>query len=971
MSSVAGEPAHTRRFWAKARPYGQPRPEKVHLLEHHLADVGACFEALLAQPTIRRRLARCGGLATLDDETAARLALFAAMHDVGKANVGFQTRVWAADDHPRGRRPGYAGHYRELAPVLTDQDGETAGWFFDELDWWWEAVDTWDDHSGETVCGLLVAALSHHGRPLALEGDLTANPRLWRDYGELRPREQVARIGAAVRRWFPAAFDANALALPARPEFQHMFLGLCTLADWIGSNEKWFPFVDEPEDDYFFSVARPTAARALREVGLDVAAQRDAFSGARGFDALFGFAPNAIQRAAVDAPLDAPVVILESETGSGKTEAALWRFARMYEKRLVDGIYFALPTRAAASQIHSRVRRFVERLFPQGAPPVVLAVPGYDPGEDAARASLQEYDERAAGEHRPESPWAAESPKRYLAAQVAVGTVDQAMMAALKVGHSHMRAACLARNLLVVDEVHASDTYMGRVIKALLDAHTDAGGHALLMSATLGSAARWCWLAAGRPPRGDASPFDEACGAPYPAVGVRQARAAELRPVDGGGRSKNVSMSERRVMANFQAVAELALDAARRGAKVLVVRNTVGHAVATQRALEERAGAGDTALLFGVNGVRAPHHGRFAAADRALLDGAVETRLGKERRPGGAVVVGTQTLEQSLDIDADLLITDLCPADVLLQRIGRLHRHARDDRPAGYATPACVVLTLRQSIRQAQGQDSGQALRGRPRIQYGAGSVAAAGPRRERQRPGAARRRLRRPARAGSHAPPGARARRVAHPRDEPRAGGARHAPGAAGGHRAGAGRRMGGTRQRHYGRQHCRGHHRRLRRRPPRQVVLHAQPRRALSPGRGAHPHPAGRRPHRRSLRPAAARTVRPREPNRQAGGVRALAAGRRRAGVRDAHAGRRRLHLRRRRAAVRLRPAGAAAAGGVSGSGHRADVPRVTSVRANLIDHVDGLLYTNPTPSKIHSTEEDAQRDVSHEANRGQHTR
>ena len=416
---------------------------------------------------------------------------------------------------------------------MTDRDGETAGWFFDELDWWWEAVDTWDDHSGETVCGLFVAALSHHGRPLALEGGLSANPRLWRDYGELRPSEQVARIGALLRRWFPAAFDESALALPAKPEFQHMFLGLCTLADWIGSNEKWFTYADEPDDDYFFTVARPAAARALREIGLDVASQRDAFSGACDFDALFDFPPNAIQRAAVEAPLDAPVVILESETGSGKTEAALWRFARMYEKKLVDGIYFALPTRAAASQIHGRVERFVERLFPQGAPPVVLAVPGYDPGADAARASLQEYDERAAGEHRPESPWAAESPKRYLAAQIAVGTVDQAMMAALKVGHSHLRAACLARNLLVVDEVHASDTYMGRVIKALLDAHTDAGGHALLMSATLGSAARRQWLAAGRHPRGDPLPFDEATDAPYPAVGVRQARDSELRPVDG------------------------------------------------------------------------------------------------------------------------------------------------------------------------------------------------------------------------------------------------------------------------------------------------------------------------------------------------------------------------------------------------------------------------------------------------------
>ena len=90
--------------------------------------------------------------------------------------------------------------------------------------------------------------------------------------------------------------------------------------------------------------------------------------------------------------------------------------------------------------------------------------------------------------------WAAESTKRFLAAQIAVGTVDQAMMAALQVNHSHMRAACLARNLLVVDEVHASDPYMRVILEALLNAHLDAGGYALLMSATLGSAARRQWL---------------------------------------------------------------------------------------------------------------------------------------------------------------------------------------------------------------------------------------------------------------------------------------------------------------------------------------------------------------------------------------------------------------------------------------------------------------------------------------------
>ena len=116
--------------------------------------------------------------------------------------------------------------------------------------------------------------------------------------------------------------------------------------------------------------------------------------------------------------------------------------------------------------------------------------------------------------------WAAESAKQYLAAQIAVGTVDQAMMAALKVRHSHMRASCLSRNLLVVDEVHASDPYMRRILKALLDAHLDAGGHALLMSATLGSVARRQWLSAARLTPNDAPPLEEAIASAYPAVSV-------------------------------------------------------------------------------------------------------------------------------------------------------------------------------------------------------------------------------------------------------------------------------------------------------------------------------------------------------------------------------------------------------------------------------------------------------------------
>ena len=186
----------TKRFWGKA---DRLDPNRIHLLEHDLADVGACFEALLQQPNIRQRLAHTAGWDDVDDVTAARLCVFAALHDIGKVNLGFQTQIWSDADFPPGRRkPGRAGHTLDLTPVLRDEDRETAGWFLDDLGWWDDLL-TWDDRDGETVCGLFVATLSHHGRPLQLEGTRQANTAIWRSLGELDPPEYTRRVGRLVR----------------------------------------------------------------------------------------------------------------------------------------------------------------------------------------------------------------------------------------------------------------------------------------------------------------------------------------------------------------------------------------------------------------------------------------------------------------------------------------------------------------------------------------------------------------------------------------------------------------------------------------------------------------------------------------------------------------------------------------------------------------------------------------------------
>ena len=637
----------------------------------------------------------------MDEITVSRLSILTALHDIGKVNLGFQARIWRHEDMPKGKRrlPTRAGHTSELVPVLAYKDRRTADWFFDALGWWWDAIETWDDREGETVCALLVATISHHGRPIQLEGGRQPNPPAWQSFGQLDPRQFVKRIGRLLKEWFPTAFSFTETPLPSTPEFQHFFLGLCNWADWIGSDETYFNYCDQPREDYF-QIAKNRAKRAISELGLNVSKQRQSLAVTPDFPSLFpqiDGPPNAIQETVNAISESEHLIIMESETGSGKTEAALWRFARMYQAGLVDSLYFALPTRAAAVQIHGRVKQFISNLFSTcQRPPVVLAIPGYLAGEDTDGPSMPKYDpwwERQSKDHPADRIWSTENPKRFLASQIAVGTIDQAMLGALKVKNAHMRTACLSRSLLVVDEVHASDTYMSAVLKALLEAHVGADGYALLMSATLGSVARHRWLELRGYPTLPMPSLGEAIRAPYPSISHLGLEGNS--PVEAGrnDQEKRVHVEAAPDMRDFSSVANRALRAARAGAKVLVVRNTVDYAIKTQQALEVAADA--KSMLFRVKGKATLCHGRFAAVDRQLLDKRVEELLGKERTKGGCVVVGTQTLEQSLDIDADLLITDLCPVDVLLQRMGRLHRRRANNasRPAGFKKPVCLVLT--------------------------------------------------------------------------------------------------------------------------------------------------------------------------------------------------------------------------------------------------------------------------------------
>ena len=467
------------------------------------------------------------------------------------------------------------------------------------------------------------------------------------------------------------------------------------LADWLGSDTRMFPFSNDLDEAERIPFARSQAARMLKEIGLDVRSKRVAVTKlAPSFKGAFAFQPNEMQKS-VESLAPTQLAILEAETGSGKTEAALWHFKRLFEAGLVDGLYFALPTRVAATQIQKRVSDAVAAIFPSDdRPEVLLAVPGYAQVDGVRARVLPGFEvlwPDDLGAKFAYRRWAAERPKRFLAAQIAVGTIDQALLSNLKVRHAHLRSSALMRHLLVVDEVHASDPYMTALLQSVLNAHLASGGYAFLMSATLASHAREAYL---DNKRGPIRTIEDSIQIPYPCCSWVGEEGQQLQGIPANGYSKRVEHTPCPWIDDPDAVAAAALDAARAGAKVLIVRNTVSAAIATQLAVEAMCGTPeDTALLFRCGDVPTLHHGRFAREDRSLIDEAVEARVGKKRPPGGAIVVGTQTLEQSLDIDADLLITDLCPMDVLLQRIGRLHRHPAAPRPEQFEDARCMVLT--------------------------------------------------------------------------------------------------------------------------------------------------------------------------------------------------------------------------------------------------------------------------------------
>ena len=682
--------------WAKTNarecrpPLALPDPAfRWCSLAVHSADVAGAFDAYL-QPGIARRLETLAErpLSAVDWD---RLRCLTFLHDALKACKGFTDRI-----HPDA--PGHAPSPDHVSPMLGIAGRVLNGDVLHETDHrvldatgivalaHWLPDD--DDAFADIVTAdALAAVFGHHGgawdTPVNLAHRQIAADQLARTRFGTDPLTEMARLRDLSHELFPRARAAQAEPLPGVPAFWHMFAGLVMLADKTASDTRRCPLhpLDEPGPDARdrYARTRATVRRELDAIGFGGAVPRDTADPAQVLRPEHRAAPRPAQDAVLAAPLDAHLLLLEEQTGRGKTEAAVRRFVQLAGAGEVDALYFAVPTRSAAIELHARVAAALGRVWAAAGgdpPPVRRAVPGMsaDTGE-ATRA-----------DDAPEPPWASDDSRMYLTAGIAVGTVDQALLAALRARDAWLRGAALSRSLLVVDEVHASDSYMTEILRRLVRQHIAAGGHVLLMSATVGSALVDRLLDA--QPRGMA----DAVGLPYPLLRHGDPATGLTAHPFGEARTQPSRRISPTTLTSADAAVDAAIAWADAGARVLVIRAVVAEAVAFAEAVEARGGpllAAETEA--GAVGVA--HHARFAQPDRTTLDRALEACFAADApaHAGGVIAVCTQTAEQSLDIDADILITDPAPADVLIQRLGRLHRHARV-RPEGFHTPWVAVI---------------------------------------------------------------------------------------------------------------------------------------------------------------------------------------------------------------------------------------------------------------------------------------
>lgn len=720
--------AAARSAWGKSHPIDRPgNPEKYLPLVQHMEDsatvADALWDAWLPVGVKRTIAASVGG----DLEVGRTLVSFAAgCHDVGKISPAFAWQVPAL-----ANKMSEAGLRYDFAPMSPDERRKLPHSVASHL-----AVQTWLEAQGWSIAEaatVSVIAGGHHGTPPTHSMLLAGNrPELFGEGLWAETRAEVINHIASVTGAAELLRVPRQLSQPA----QVLTSAIVIVSDWIASSHL-FPLISVHDG---FEALEPSSIRLANAwEALDFPPlwrpERTTADADELLRARFGLGSQVFARSVQHSALSAAramvkpgLLIIEASTGEGKTEAALLAAEALAEKFGAGGCFVALPTQATTDAMFSRVLAWLERLpdhnntgatthsvnLAHGKAQLNHAFRDLSrlPGAVGVRDDSDDRQPTAMVETLVHSWFSGR--KRSALADFGVGTIDQLLFTALKSKHLALRHLGIARQVVILDEIHAADVFMSEFLLRSLTWCGAYGVPVIALSATLPSAQREALYAA----------YAEGVTASLPRARVRKSRRASERlalatrvadasarlpqsidppyPVVTHGSGEEITTipipsSTRRSTVKIElqnedpeALVALLVAALADGGCALVVRNTVKSAVETHELL--RAVFGDEVRL---------QHSRFVGHHRVANDqwlrenfGPPESKEDSSRRPNRAIVVGTQVVEQSLDIDFDILITDLAPMDLLIQRIGRLHRHERgaEGRPSLMSKARCVVI---------------------------------------------------------------------------------------------------------------------------------------------------------------------------------------------------------------------------------------------------------------------------------------
>ncbi|MFI0421085.1 CRISPR-associated helicase Cas3' [Spongiactinospora sp. 9N601] len=648
---------------ASSAPWAKATGDRYHPLVCHVLDTAAVAERLIGKLLGPQCFAELrAGFEPLGNPDGW-IATLCGLHDLGKYSPAFQgLKADLAADHFPERAAADVKAVRKPAGLKQRVDtphGLLTAMHLKDMLLRWGATQ-------ETAEVIAVALGGHHG--------------YFPDGSALRQaRREINHHGGPAWEGWRDSFVKDIVALRGLPldaawEKVHMsaaaavgFAALASVSDWIASDTGNFPYADAPDPATYASEAQRLATEAVRRLELHPWTPPTTFAELFPADS-----PRPVQALAehITADRDEPaLIIIEAPTGEGKSKAGLQTAAALVHRLNLIGAYVAMPTQATSNQMLTEVQDLQKRLGDNRTIVQLIHSAANEYPTDVGRDDPDDSDVQA-------QEWFTR--KKSLLTPLGVGTVDQAMKGAIRSGHFFVLLAALSGKVVVIDEVHAYDTYMSTILDRLLAWLGRLGTSVVMLSATLPASRREELIRAWQSGLLRNLPRETPDPEPHPGYPrVTVAGKGSVLSMDTALSDLNAGRRVRLAHVPDEDIADWALDRAADSGCVAIVHNLVRRAEATYTALEERIAAlppGERPRLIAINGP-------MPTGERKAVEADLRAFFGKNGTRPRAIVVATQVLEHGLDLDFDAMLSDLSPIDRLIQRAGRLHRFSRRGEP--------------------------------------------------------------------------------------------------------------------------------------------------------------------------------------------------------------------------------------------------------------------------------------------------